>query len=58
MSKYIQEAIKLQKTYLINQLIRLGTYKKGDLHLYELTLTELQEEYDSQMKQEVTMVNY
>ncbi|MFA9559753.1 Fur-regulated basic protein FbpA [Evansella sp. AB-rgal1] len=45
MSKFIQDAIKMKRKYLINKLLNLGIYKKGDQHLYELTLTQLEEEF-------------
>lgn len=34
-----------QKEQLIHQLILLGVFKKGELHLFELTISELEEEY-------------
>ncbi|MCD8509460.1 MAG: Fur-regulated basic protein FbpA [Bacillus sp. (in: Bacteria)] len=49
MSKYIQEAIRSKKDYLINELIQMGIYKKGERQLYELTLTELEMEYRRQV---------
>ncbi|MDQ0253948.1 hypothetical protein J2S74_001321 [Evansella vedderi] len=51
MSKFIQEAIRAKKNYLISQLIQSGIFKKGDQHLYELTLTELEEEYKAHEKE-------
>ncbi|SDY09564.1 Fur-regulated basic protein A [Evansella caseinilytica] len=53
MSKIFQEAIMLKKNYLIKKLIKLGVYKKGDQHLYELTLTQLEEEYAALTKNKV-----
>ncbi|MBU9722884.1 MULTISPECIES: Fur-regulated basic protein FbpA [Bacillaceae] len=56
MSKHFREAIKMKKNYLINQLIKLGIYKKRDTHLYELTLSELEEEYEAITKADFTSV--
>ncbi|MDG5786130.1 Fur-regulated basic protein FbpA [Evansella sp. AB-P1] len=53
MSKMIQDAIKLKRKYLINQLLQLGTYKKDDQHLYELTLSQLEEEIKAIDEQKV-----
>ncbi|UTR08976.1 Fur-regulated basic protein FbpA [Evansella sp. LMS18] len=50
MSKHIQNAIRARKNYLISQLIQQGIYKKGDQHLYELTLTELEDELSAAVK--------
>lgn len=50
MSKFIQEAIRVKKDYLINELIKMGIYKKGERQLYELTLTELEMEYKRQLE--------
>ncbi|ADU29090.1 Fur-regulated basic protein FbpA [Evansella cellulosilytica] len=47
MSKYLQKAIKAKRNYLIGKLIQVGIYKKGDQHLYELTLTELEQEFEA-----------
>ncbi|SDY09205.1 Fur-regulated basic protein A [Evansella caseinilytica] len=46
MSKMFQKAITMKKNALINGLIGMGIYKKGDQQLYELTLTELEKEYE------------
>ncbi|WP_102347219.1 Fur-regulated basic protein FbpA [Bacillus sp. Marseille-P3661] len=37
--------VEQQKNKLIKELIRKGIYKKNDLYLYQLTLTELEEIY-------------
>lgn len=34
-----------KKKFLIDQLISRGIYKKNNIHLYELRLRELEEEY-------------
>jgi hypothetical protein len=36
---------KALKQTLINKLIKSGIYKKGNKHLYELTLSDLENEY-------------
>jgi hypothetical protein len=36
---------KALKQTLINKLIKSGIYKKGNKHLYELTLSVLENEY-------------
>ncbi|MBT2655774.1 Fur-regulated basic protein FbpA [Bacillus sp. ISL-18] len=39
-----------KKQYLIKRLIQSGIFKKNNKHLYEWTLTELEEEYFSLKK--------
>lgn len=34
-----------RKDYFIHELLLLGIYKKGEQHLFELTVEELEEEY-------------
>jgi hypothetical protein len=46
MSNQLYLETELQKTIVINSLLDLGIYKKGNKHLYELTLIELEEYYD------------
>ena len=46
MSDQLYLETELQKTIVINSLLDLGIYKKGNKHLYELTLIELEEYYD------------
>lgn len=45
MKNILRHAVQLQKQNLINRLIKSGIYKKNDKHLYELTLSELENEY-------------
>lgn len=45
MKNLLRHAVQLQKQNLINKLIKSGFYKKNDKHLYELTLSELENEY-------------
>lgn len=49
MSKYLRKAVEGRKRYLINSLISAGVYKKGELHLFELTLSDLEREYANSM---------
>ncbi|MGE7758474.1 Fur-regulated basic protein FbpA [Peribacillus sp. NPDC097895] len=41
----LRKAIENKRNFLINKLINEGIYKKNDTHLFELTLTDLEEEY-------------
>ncbi|MGG4268339.1 Fur-regulated basic protein FbpA [Peribacillus simplex] len=41
----LRKAIEKKRNFLINKLINEGVYKKNDVHLFELTLTDLEEEY-------------
>lgn len=45
MGNMIRQAIEKRKKHLIGKLLSNGIYKKNDLHLFELTLTELEEEF-------------
>lgn len=45
MKNLLRKAVQLQKQNLINKLLKSGIYKKNDKHLYELTLSELENEY-------------
>jgi hypothetical protein len=45
MKNLLRHAVLLKKQNLINKLIKSGIYKKNDKHLYELTLSELENEY-------------
>jgi hypothetical protein len=36
---------EITKEQLIHQLLLLGVFKKGELHLFELTISELEEEF-------------
>jgi hypothetical protein len=47
MNILLRDAVKKKKQYLIDQLISLGIYKKGNKHLFEWSLCELEEEYRS-----------
>ncbi|MFE0565911.1 hypothetical protein BTA37_29090 [Priestia megaterium] len=45
MSEQIYSDIQCKKNSIIDSLIYLGIYKKGNKQLYELTLHELETEY-------------
>ncbi|MEH7238533.1 Fur-regulated basic protein FbpA [Bacillus sp. JJ1562] len=45
MGDILRYAVQLKKKDLINRLIKQGVYKKNNQHLYELTLSELENEY-------------
>ncbi|RFB09482.1 Fur-regulated basic protein FbpA [Bacillus sp. HNG] len=46
MGNLLRYAVQSKKKDLINKLIKQGIYKKNDKHLYELTLSELEKEYE------------
>ncbi|TDL80412.1 Fur-regulated basic protein FbpA [Peribacillus frigoritolerans] len=50
MGNMIRQAIEKRKKHLISKLLSNGIYKKNDLHLFELTLTELEEEFKRVLK--------
>ncbi len=41
----LRNAVEKKQQFLIDKLIKLGSYKKNDKHLFELTLSELEGEY-------------
>ena len=45
MKNLLRSAIQLKRQKLINKLINSGIYKKINKHLYELTLSDLENEY-------------
>jgi hypothetical protein len=45
MANILRNAVQVKKQYLINKLIKSGIYKKNNKHLYELTLSDLEREY-------------
>ncbi|MGF3102840.1 Fur-regulated basic protein FbpA [Rossellomorea sp. DUT-2] len=46
MGKILQEAIHHRRNELINKLIVHNIFKKGNKQLFELTLLELEDEYN------------
>ncbi|WP_147532853.1 Fur-regulated basic protein FbpA [Bacillus marasmi] len=45
MGKIFQNALENRRKKLIDKLIAFNVFKKEDKHLFELTLTELEQEY-------------
>ncbi|WP_077619671.1 Fur-regulated basic protein FbpA [Bacillus sinesaloumensis] len=45
MGELLRHAVQFKKKEIINILIKQGIYKKDNKHLYELTLSELENEY-------------
>ncbi len=46
MENLFRKAIEKKRNFLINKLISRGIYKKNGVHLFELTLSDLEEEYN------------
>ncbi|PGL73125.1 Fur-regulated basic protein FbpA [Bacillus sp. AFS055030] len=46
MENMLRKAVETRKQYLINKLIKVGVYKKESSHLFVLTLTELEDEFN------------
>ncbi|MCM3727939.1 Fur-regulated basic protein FbpA [Neobacillus cucumis] len=47
MENLLRKAVQTKRQFLINKLIQSGVYKKNNKHLYEWTLTELEQEYNA-----------
>lgn len=45
MGMRLRNAVETKRNFLINKLINEGIYKKNDIHLFEWTLIDLEEEY-------------
>lgn len=45
MGEILRNAVEKRRQRLINKLIAFQTFKKDDKHLFELSLTELENEY-------------
>ena len=50
METLFQEALEKKKSLLIGKLIRRGIYKKNNTHLFEFSLSDLEEEYNKIQK--------
>lgn len=50
----LRHAVQQKRQYLIDELLKLGVFKKNNKHLYEWTLTDLEEEYN-QLKQVILL---
>jgi hypothetical protein len=44
----LSRAVTRRKEKLIQKLLALGVYKKDEHHLYELTLSEIESEYQNE----------
>lgn len=53
----LSEAVVRRKDELIKKLLHLGVYKKDGHHLYELTLSEVETEYDNVRKRRALYKN-
>jgi hypothetical protein len=45
MGKILRKAVESRRLELINKLIAFGVYKKEEQHLFELSLTDLENEF-------------
>ena len=50
MKKLLRTAVRQRKQYLIEELLKKGIYKKENHHLFELTLSDLEKEYQASSK--------
>lgn len=46
MKTLLREALEKKENFLIDKLISQGIYKKNNTHLFELSLSDLEEEYN------------
>ncbi|WP_338470906.1 Fur-regulated basic protein FbpA [Niallia sp. XMNu-256] len=46
METLFQDDLEKEKSLLIDKLIRRGIYKKDNTHLFELSLSDLEKEYN------------
>ncbi|MFB9761574.1 MULTISPECIES: Fur-regulated basic protein FbpA [Bacillaceae] len=47
MSNLLRKAVERQKRFYIERLLEAGIYKKSNVHLYEMTLSDLKQVYQS-----------
>ncbi|MCH6264428.1 Fur-regulated basic protein FbpA [Neobacillus citreus] len=45
MKNLLRTVVKQRRQFLMDQLVQSGVYKKNNKHLYEWTLSDLEEEY-------------
>jgi hypothetical protein len=45
MKNILRTAVQQRRQFLIDKLLKVGVFKKEDRHLYEWTLSDLEEEY-------------
>jgi Fur-regulated basic protein A len=50
MENLLRAAVRQRKQYLIEELLKKGVYKKENHHLFELTLSDLEKEYQTRSK--------
>ncbi|WP_066304264.1 Fur-regulated basic protein FbpA [Bacillus sp. FJAT-29814] len=57
----LRKVVKLRRQFLIERLVQLGVYKRNNKHLYEWTLSDLEDAYKytyvDQMKEEQCETN-
>ncbi|GGI15407.1 hypothetical protein GCM10007380_27820 [Gottfriedia solisilvae] len=51
MENMLRKLVETRKNDLINKLIKVGVYKIESSHLFEITLSELEEEYTRVMNE-------
>jgi Fur-regulated basic protein A len=54
MSKFLREAVEKKKQFYMKRLLEAGIYKESDLRLYQLTLSELKQIYQSYQSKKAT----
>ncbi|HET7657724.1 MAG TPA: Fur-regulated basic protein FbpA [Bacillales bacterium] len=54
MANRLRQVVEDKKQFFIQELLNAGIYKRANRQLYELTLSELEKEYDRLPKQEPT----
>jgi hypothetical protein len=50
MENLLRAAVWQRKQYLIEELLKKGIYKKENHHLFELTLSDLEKEYQARSR--------
>jgi hypothetical protein len=54
MSKFLREAVEKKKQIYMKRILEAGIYKESDLRLYQLTLSELKQIYQSYQSKKAT----
>jgi len=55
MENTLRHAAQVKEEKLINKMIQSGIYKKDNKHLYELTLSDLEDEYKVLENNDITI---
>ena len=55
MENTLRHAVQVKEEKLINKMIQSGIYKKDNKHLYELTLSDLEDEYKVLENNDITI---